>query len=176
MATTRELAALLFFRGKREYKVAGIKFDLLLGEQHNFSNSVTEHNIEEGQPITDHIENQLERGGLTGLISNFSILTPGLLGGNRAQDAFDAMERLWKERTLVTISTIMKVYEDVAITNIAISRTEGTGEAIVANISFKKVNTVKLKKSVIEAGVSVGDMGPDLNKQAAPEVNAGKAL
>lgn len=162
----------LFFE-KREYGVGSIKFDLILTESHNFSNEITEHNVEDGSVITDHIKNNLENGSLTGIISNFSLKVFGVFT-NRAQDAFDELIRLWKEKTLVTILTVMKVYEDVAITDVSIDRSGDTGEAISLNISFKKVNIVKLKTVKIDLTVNVGAMNTDQNKQASPKLELGR--
>lgn len=163
----------LFFKN-REYGVGSIKFDLILSESHNMANQVTEHNVEDGSVISDHIKNELENGALSGLITNFSLNVFGAFT-NRAQDAFDALVQLWKEKTLVTIVTVMKVYEDVAITNVNVDRAEDTGEAIVLNISFKKVNVVKLETVVIGAVANkLADMKSSQNRQAAPAADAGR--
>lgn len=170
-----ELPVKLFFRDNREYGVGRIKFDLILTEDHNFSNIVTDHNIEDGTQISDHIKNELERGSLTGLITNFSIQIFGLQG-NRAQNAFDEMIRLWKERVLVTIVTVMRVYEDVAIENITVNRSEATGEAISMNVSFRQVKQVKLKSVEVDTTVKIADMDDNTNRQAAPTADQGRTV
>ena len=163
----------LFFKGNRRYGVGQITFDLILSEQHEMNADVTEHSVEDGSTISDHIENQLETGSLTGLITNYTIFLP-LLITNRAQDNFDAFVSLHEERTLVEITTVLKVYEDMAITNISISRDEETGESLQANISFKKVKTVKLQEVEVEVSVKVDDLNSNQNRQVSSQTDAGR--
>ena len=172
----------LFFRNNRGYGIqkkgswlGSIEFDLILSESHSLSNQVTVHNVEDGSEISDHIRNNLENGTLSGLISNFTVKTFGTTS-NRAQDAFDAMVRLWKSRTLVTIYTVLAVYQNVAITSVDVDRSEGTGEAIVLNVNFQRVNTVKLKTVQIDVSVSIQDMGTDINRQSAPSADLGRQV
>jgi hypothetical protein len=167
--------ARLFFRGNRDYKVGTIVLDLILSEAHSFPNIVTPHRIEDGSVVTDHIKNDLINGSLTGLISNFT-LKLGFLITNRAQDAFDEMERLWRSRQLVTIVTVMKVYESVAITNVSINRSDDTGEAIALNVAFQETKTVKLKTVEVDVDIKVRDMSNNQNRQAAPAVDVGRTV
>lgn len=169
------VSAQLFFRGNREYKVGAITFDLIISESHNLSNTVTEHDVEDGSRISDHIRNNLENGALVGLITNFSLKVNGLLT-NRSQDAFDAINRLWKSRELVTIVTVLKVYENVAITDISIDRSESTGEAIAMNVTFRQIKQVKLKTAQIDLAVNIKDMNNDTNRQATPPTDVGRTV
>jgi len=163
----------LFFDQQRTYGVGALTFDLILAESHNFNSSVSEYNIENGSIISDHIQKELENGTLSGLISNFSLTSPGIVS-NRAQDAFDLLEQIYNDQQLVTVYTVNKVYENVAIVSIGISRDDSTGEATIAEISFRKVNVVSLKEIVIQASVFISDMDTDLNKQSSPNIDMGK--
>ncbi len=169
------LRAQLFFRNNRKYGVGDIKFDLILSENHNFSNEVTEHNIEDGSTISDHIKNNPETGSVTGLITNFTIHTFGITK-NRAQDAFDAFKSLWKERTLVTIVTVMEVYNDVAITDVSVDRSSSTGESLALNISFQKANIVKLKTVQVDVGITLDGTETNANRQASPQADVGRTV
>lgn len=55
--------------------VGAIVFDLLLEETHSIKSRVTQHPIESGSAISDHIVRELRSGTLKGLVSNFSIGT-----------------------------------------------------------------------------------------------------
>ncbi|MGD8707100.1 MAG: hypothetical protein PVI88_00265 [Nitrosopumilaceae archaeon] len=144
-----------------------------MSEDHNFESDVTDHPVEDGSNITDHIQNRLENGTLTGIISNFSINTPGLYS-NRAQDAFDALVALWKEKTLVTITTVLRVYENVAIVSIPIARDTDSGESITIQVSFKQVKTVKLQEVTLELDVKVQDLKSNKNRQVAKKTEVGR--
>lgn len=165
--------AALFFIRNRDYTVGTIKLDLIVSESHSFNNRVTEHSVEDGSEITDHIENELIAGSLVGMVTNFSLAVDGL-DTNRAQDAFDEMERLWRQRSLVDIVTVMRVYEDVAITGIQVQRSEQTGEAISMSVSFRQVRVVQLKRVNLDVTINVPDMESQQNRQAAAPADVGK--
>lgn len=165
--------SVLFFNQIRNYGVGSLTFDLVLSESHNRNNAISEYNIENGSFISDHIQNQLETGSVSGVISNFSINSTGIVS-NRAQDAFDLLEELWKAKQLVTITTVHKVYENVAIESINVGRDDATGEAIYIDISFKKVNIVSLKEVTVVATLNIADTLNDINKQSSPNVDLGK--
>ena len=133
---------------------------------------VTEHPVEDGSVITDHIKNNLETGTVSGLITNFSIKKK-FQTGNFSQDAYDELKRIWRDRQPVTITTIMEKYENVAIESVDVARSDDTGQAIVLNISFKKITTVKLKTTIIDANVRQRNMNNDLSKQSAPKLDVG---
>ena len=163
----------LFFKANRKYSVGTITLDLLLSENHNFSSTITQFNIEDGADITDHIRRNIFQGGLTGRVSNFSLTQEGLLV-NRAQEAYDALKQIWQEGQLIDISIIYDIFQNVGISNIGIPRSPGLGEAIEFDISFQEVNIVQLQEILIVANVKLADMVSDTNKQAGPKLEAGK--
>lgn len=163
----------LFFKYNRSYGIGSISFDLITSEDHNFRSNVTEHPVEDGSDITDHIQNQLQSGTLTGLISNFSINSTGLIS-NRAQDVFDALVSLWELRTLMTAMTMLKVYDNVAITEIPITRDTDSGESIVIQVSFKQVKVVYLQEVTLELDVKVNNLATNKNRQVAKKRRIGR--
>jgi len=174
--------ASLFFKENQKYGVGEITFDLVLSENHNFQSEISSHPVEDGSEITDHIHNLPEQGQINGLISNYSI-NAGLVVSNRAQDVFDALIELWKARTTVTITTVMRVYENVAISSMPFVRDNTQGESLPISISFKKVEIVKLQEITLELGVSPLDPGEtdmrnadDTAKQVAPLKDSGQTV
>lgn len=66
------------------YKVAGyfvgsIKFDLLLNESHSLESTVTEHQVENGATVSDHIHQMPRKGSLIGLVTNHPIVNHPVL-------------------------------------------------------------------------------------------------
>lgn len=165
----------LLFKGNRIYGVGRLSFDLILSENHNRSNDITDFNVEDGTIISDHIKKNLENGSLSGLVSNFSLNTFGNIF-NRSQDAFNVMEEIMNEQTLVTIVTVLKVYENVGITSVDVVQTSESGESIVLDVTFKQVNVVKLKTVQIDLDVKVPNMDNDVNRQAAPTAELGRTV
>lgn len=170
-----EFPASLFFKNNKQYGVGSLVFDLILTEDHSLDNTVTNHAVEDGSEISDHIQNELEKGSLTGLITNFSIRA-GAITSNRAQDAFDLLYSIWKERSLVTVTTIHKTYENVAIISAPVARDTESAESIVIQINFQQVKVVKLQSVVIETEISLTGLSKDSQKQVAPKTKVGRSV
>ena len=165
----------LFFKGNRKYGVGNITFDLVKSESHSYRSNITDHKIEDGSIISDHIENELENGTLNGLISNYS-LSIGEITTNRAQDTFEALVELWKKKSPVTIVTVLKVYNDVVISSMPFMRDTSQGESLPISVSFRKLNIVKLQEVTLELSVKINDLDSDLNKQISPETDIGETV
>jgi len=156
-----------------ETGVGILTFDLELAEGHSMQNSVTKYNVEDGADVSDHIQNELESGTVTGFITNFNIFD-GVIFENKAQLAYDTLRDLWKKKELVDIYTILKVYEGVAITSININRDASSGESLVCDIAFQEFNKVKLSEVSIGATVNLQNTKTTQNKQSSPNKNVGK--
>lgn len=150
-----------------------INFDLELTEGHSMTNSVTRYNVEDGADVSDHIQNELEAGTISGFVSNFSIFD-GEVFENKAQLAYDALRDLWKKKQLVDIYTVLRVYEGVAITSISINRDASSGESLICDISFQEFNKVVLSEVTIGTIVNLKDMTTTQNKQSSVVKNVGK--
>lgn len=164
----------LFYQEFRDFymecETGFLSFDLVMSESHNMESDVSSHPIEDGSEVSDHIHNKMEFGQMTCLISNFTLKRPGLVS-NRAQDAFDLLTRLWKKRELFTLTTVLRVYTDIAITSLQVERSSDTGEALVIAIAFRQVKKVQLKTVLIDASIKPGAMTTDSAKQAAPKAD-----
>lgn len=165
----------LFFKSNRVYGVGGITFDLILSENHSFGSTVTQFKIEDGSNISDHLQKETRSGSITGLITNFSI-TDGLILSNKAQDVYEKLKELHNKQELVSIVSVMEVYNNVAVTSVTVPRDSATGEAIEVGLSFQEVQVVKLLEIQIEAAINLDDMGSDLNRQSSVKQDLGKTI
>lgn len=171
--------------------VAEISFDLILSESHTLTSIVSSHPVQDGSVISDHIINDLRKGGLKGLVSNFSITRESFdttealqvsagqevirgVSSNAAADVWKAFKLLHEARQLVTITTVLEVYDNVAITNVATSRDGTSGEALVFEVTFQQVKSVKLKETTITAQTHPKKMDTELNRQASAEIDTGR--
>lgn len=164
----------LFFRGTNIYGLEDLKFDLILSESHDFNSQVTQHPIEDGSVISDHIQNAMRTGGITALISNFSINSGPVEGNNRAQDAYDILVDLWEKREVVSMATVLDFYENVVITSMPIARDAGTGEALVVQINFQQIKIVKLQEVAFEAAINPKNMTTAQGQRVSKNLNAGR--
>lgn len=167
------IPASMFFKGLNIYGLETedfvfVTFDLILSENHNFDSEVTTHPVEDGSEISDHIQNELVKGDITGLITNYSVNTPFLIT-NRAQDVFNTLVGLWEDKKLFTLYTVLNIYENVAITSMPITLDETMSDSLVFQISFREVKVVQLQEIVV-------DVLTNQNRQIAKVYNAGRGV
>lgn len=62
----------LFYRTSG-YFVDSIQFDLIVSEDHALEATVTEHPVENGATVNDHVRNLPRKGSLTGLVTNYPL-------------------------------------------------------------------------------------------------------
>lgn len=160
-----------------EWLAGGITFDLVIDEEHSLENDVTEHPVEDGSPITDHIRNRLREGKLTGMVSNYSLFSYPLENlMSRSQKAYDALKELWKKQVPVDIVSVLEVYKNVAIKDITMKRDSESGSAQQFEITFKEVSVRKLEVVEGKTLITTNDLESVINKVVSPPANMGRQV
>lgn len=134
----------------------------------------TDHPVEDGAIISDHVIDVPDEFELNGLISNRPILAlaaerlRSIKGGTieqRAEDAYDEIVRLRKTRTLVNVTTELRDYEDMIILSETVTREPGTGKILDISIRFREFRTATIETvasplptDIIDAPTT--DLGP----------------
>lgn len=181
-ASVQKSATLLFRRDNQGLTADTgiIDFDLILSEEHTLDAQICSHPVQNGDPITDHIQPQLPTGRLQVLVTNFSIKDAA--GGwrqgsytddNRAMTAWRTFKAIFKARQMVQIVTILEVYDNVALSHVSAPRDAGTGDALIFDVSFQQIKTVQLKTVKLTAVASPKDMTNNDRRQASKKLSAG---
>ncbi len=183
----------LFYRADG-WSVGEISLDLILTETHSLNAVVTQHPVQDGSTISDHITILPRSGTMRVLVSNFSLSTAeGDVRAdwdeiydqgeaaqkslpNRAEDAWEKLKDLVKTRELVKVVTSLEVYEDVALTRVETTRDGDTGDALEIDIDYEQVTKVKLKETKVTAQVQPRDMKSTINQKSAVQVNSGQKV
>ena len=182
----------LFYRADG-YSVGEVSLDLILSEDHSLNAAVTQHPVQDGSVISDHISVLPRSGTMRALISNFSLSTAeppedeeGLnelyqraessVLPNRAADAWEALKKLVENRELVQIVTSLEVYSNVALTSVRTTRDADSGDALEIEIDFEQVKIVQLKETKVTAQVQPRDMKSTINQKSAVQVNSGQKV
>lgn len=183
----------LFYRADG-WSVGEISLDLILTESHSLNAAVTQHPVQDGSTISDHITILPRSGTMRVLVSNFSLSTAegdekaewreiyeqGEAAQknlpNRAADAWEKLKDLVKKRELVKVVTSLEVYEDVALTRVETARDGETGDALEIDIDYEQVTKVKLKETKVTAQVPPRDMKSTINQKSAVQVNSGQKV
>ena len=183
----------LFYR-EDGWSVGEISLDLILTETHSLNAVVTQHPVQDGSTISDHITILPRSGTMRVLVSNFSLSTAkgdaradwdeiydqGEAAQkslpNRAEEAWKKLKDLVKKRELVKVVTSLEVYEDVAITRVETTRDGDTGDALEIDIDYEQVTKVKLKETKVTVQVQPRDMKSTINQKSAVQVNSGQKV
>lgn len=174
-------SALLFSARNRGSSIAGdginFSFDIITNESHSWNLKVATHPVQDNSPFSDHIQKEIRKGSLVGLISNFG-LKRDLLESNYAQDIFDLFEYYRDNAVPVTIATALKIYENYIITNVSSNRSGSSGEAQSFSVSFQEFRIVKLKytEGISAINIIASDIGGDDTDatQASPNADVGE--
>ena len=183
----------LFYRADG-WSVGEISLDLILTETHSLNAVVTQHPVQDGSTISDHITILPRSGTMRVLVSNFSLSTAegdaraawdeiyaqGEAAQktlpNRAEKAWKKLKDLVKTRELVKVVTSLEVYEDVALTRVETTRDGDTGDALEIDIDYEQVTKVKLKETKVTVQVQPSDMKSTINQKSAVQVNSGQKV
>lgn len=197
--------ASLWFTPNKKYGIAtqnsdnsilSLQFGIILEEDHTLESTITEHPVEVGSPISDHIQKQMRKGSLKALVSNHSIIRgftpqppptePGRIANyaakftrpeyrqrNVAANAFALLKALWEAEQLVTITCVMDTYTNIGISNISVHRNGDSGSAIEFDLNFQEVRTVKIGTKVVSIRVTPNPNSA-ASKKVQPSVSKGK--
>ena len=160
-------------------KLGSLEVDCTLTETHTADVDVTEHPVESGAAMSDHIRPKQEAFTMSGLFSGTPNPTEGTsrvvdvqAGGDvfklttnvseaeekkaatRLEEARDALYRIKNGAELITVVTGLKVYENMAMKSLSIERDGRTGISLRFTASFVQVETVELKTTRINEVVS----------------------
>ena len=131
--------------------VGFLSLDVLVSENLKLPSEVTKYPVEDGsEEISDHITQQNEELSITGSVSSSEILS--LEFGScmtKLINAVDQMRSMHKERKPVTVVTGLGKYEEMAFTDLSITRGNGAGGGgwLDINASLRKIKKVALKET-----------------------------
>lgn len=133
-------------------------FDLFLDESHGLDFKISEHPLQDGCVITDHVTQMLRQCKITGMFTNHSVHKnegndkPISISGyedaepmeNTALERYTALEDLAKSRTPVRLVTSLVTYPKMLIKYIKVPRGPKDGESIKFTMTLTEFKTVTL--------------------------------
>jgi hypothetical protein len=129
--------AISIFYPDSKTKLGELMVDAFIKESHVFSAEITEHPVESGSVMADHIINKPFSLSIDGIISNTPMTLVGLTAIDSAarffndesnkvvQQAFETIEDLFAKRTPISIATSLKTYHKMVLENLTIKRGGG---------------------------------------------------
>lgn len=131
-----------------------IELDCSVSETHTAVCEITDHPVEFGSVISDHIRSLPESVEINGLVTNTPLVylasllskspvKPSLLPawGDRVDAAYQKLLELKNAGVLIDVVTSLRTYSDMAITSIVITRDAATGNVLDCAIGLREIVT-----------------------------------
>jgi hypothetical protein len=145
----------LIFGGPKKLEVGVIQFDCSVEEVHTQEAEATNHAVEDGSEITDHIRALPIGLQLQGIITDTPIVflaslratspltTDVLPAQNRVDIAFKKLEELKNNGELIDVVTTLKTYSNMFISSISVTRNSQSGNILNVGIGLKEIRIAK---------------------------------
>lgn len=181
------MAVTLVFKMTRA-AIGSVELDASVSEVHTADAEITEHPVEAGANISDHIRQKPDTLTMEGLVSNTPLPAPSSdltfrrtagsvqfdsrseLEPARAGTAYRDLLSIKESGTLVTVVTALRVYERMAIKNLSVPRDVKTGQAVRFTAQLVQVLTVESKTVTVDLVSAKKKVS--LGKKAAPTTPA----
>lgn len=143
-----------------------VRFDTVNTETHDSTSVITEHPVEKGSNVSDHIRPELDRLSVEGYVSNkplatnpdvdqFAGYSPITLPDgttatvlapretrDRVRDTFELLQDAQKNSRIVRVETKIREYEDMGIERVSTPRTVEDGSGATFQVDLKHMKFV----------------------------------
>jgi hypothetical protein len=151
---------------KRPAQIDTLVLDCSITETHTVANDVTEHPVETGFNVTDHVRAKPDELTIEGIVTNtpfsqtqrtrivqalgitFASATDAdqILGQpGYAEAAYTSLRDVRDSGRLITITTSLRTYENMVMTSLVVPRNKDVGDALRFTAQFKRVRVVSNK-------------------------------
>lgn len=203
-ATRKEKAAQsvpasLFFRNdEKNMGIDGLPFDLFISEKHRLSFKVSDHPLQNGCTISDHVQRELQDVTIEGMFSNHSVNrddvpreaiefdseygTTDVLNDkwqnpkplpNTALQKLEKLRELASKKEPVRLVCSLDIYPKMVITDVSYERDAKSGSSVRFTITLREIVTVDLKYSTSSYNFSPEQIKSMNDKIIASQVNSG---
>lgn len=188
----------LFYRD-HDFGLAMLPFDLLVDESHIIEFDVTEHAVENGANISDHITEKLRNVSVTGFFSNHSIkdkksgyvedngeisdepdeieVNGVTATDNSSYTRLKKLQEIARERKPVTLYTALEDFEleniAMVIEHIDYDRGPSDGESIKFIMKMREIRKAKIRTKSVESAWNPPDP-PQLETPAQKKTDSKK--
>ena len=120
-------------------KIGDIEMDVVLNEEHDFSTRVSRNPLEDGTEFTDNIVLLPVSLKMTARVSDASMtpLIPTL--GSKSIDAYNALVELQTSKTLIDVSTGIRVYSNMYVERITVPRQSTDGNSLRFELTLSEL-------------------------------------
>lgn len=171
-------------------KLTYMPFNLFIDEENELKFRVSEHPLQDGTNISDHVHQEMQEVTINGMYTNHPMKKnvqsevkfkdqygtedekPTL--SNTALVKFNELKRLAKERKPVRLVCALETYPKMIITSIKYPRDAKSGSSIRFTMTLREIKTVQLTATTGTYNFQPEELKTANDKLIAAEKNAGK--
>jgi hypothetical protein len=146
-------------------------FDAMLRADHNHESVMTEHPVQVGPALVDHMYDRPNLVTLEILMSN---VTSGYLVGqyssvsSRAVAAFNAFDQIRRSHAPITLATRLFAYQNVQIVDLRATDTYQTADALRCIVYFKQIISATVSMTTVSGRPNATNSTNEGTKIPAP--------
>jgi hypothetical protein len=130
--------------------LTSVVFDVFENESHKATAKVTDHPVESGAQVSDHVMQEPDTLDLVARVSNTPIVRAeergdGIPDHLRVDQAYAALMVMKRAGEPVTVATSLRFYQEMVITSVTITRDASTGDALAVSLSLREIRTATSK-------------------------------
>lgn len=132
-------------------KIDSIELDIVIEHEHKLESEVTEHPVEDGFPVHDHVIRKPIKLSMIVGITQSPVTWLDKLGQkeDKVKKALAEFKRIYKEAQPITVATPTEVYKDMVMTSAAFPRTVENKNLIRIPCEFTQIRKVSVKTTDI---------------------------
>jgi hypothetical protein len=148
--------------------IDSLQLDAAISQSHAMTAQVTDHPLESGEAVVDHVRPAPRTLTVEGVISDTPLRWPSAIVPGRARGAFEALRDLVRTGKPVDVVTGLETYRNMVLRSLTVPRDSGTGGAVrftaeLVEIRFAEVATVPgadARGAKVDAGYQPTDAAP----------------
>lgn len=148
-------------------QTVSLRFDVVTSENHDSTNIITEHPVEEGADISDHVRPELDRVSIEAYVTNKPLPTnpdadqmgsfaPVFLPDgsaatvwqpnsfrDRVREMFESLQDAQKNHRIIRLETRMREYDNMVVERVSAPRTVEDGSGASFQLDLKEIRFVQ---------------------------------
>jgi hypothetical protein len=155
-------------------KIGSIEVDILIEQEHKLESDVTEHPVEDGFAVADHVIRKAIKVSMVVGVTLSPVTWLDRLGSatDKITNALAAFEQIYKNAQPITIVTPTNMWENMIMTSASIPRNIDNKNLIKIPCEFTQIRRVNVKSTDIPQNIVDLDM---INRAGETEADGGTA-
>lgn len=143
-----------------------LTLDAVVTEMDTLTNTITEHEVERGASVVDHVKAKARTISIDGMFTGAPFLDADSLPLSTDAAQFQ-LEWLHANAVLVTVTTPRKSYPNMVLETLVLPRSRDTGDSLRFSGTLRQVRFAKLKETYVRV-VAVPKAKPKIEQGTKP--------